>query len=98
MSLLLHCVPGSIAEKSVAFDNLVPHLKPGGVIFGLTVLSVGVGRNLLATRMMALLNARGVFHNDRDSLADIQTALEVRFTDVQVRVVGCFALFSARKG
>ena len=37
MSLLLRST-GTIAEKAVAFDNLRTHLKPGGVIFGATVL------------------------------------------------------------
>jgi hypothetical protein len=70
-SLLLHCVPGSIAEKAVAFDNLRLHLKPGGVIFGSTILSIGVDRNSLASKTMALFNARGIFHNDKDSVAGL---------------------------
>jgi hypothetical protein len=39
---------------------------------------------------------RGLF-NSRDNLADLRRALEERFIDVSVRVVGCAAIFSARK-
>ena len=37
-----------------------------------------------------------VFHNEGDSLADLRSALDARFSDVEVRVFGCTALFSGR--
>jgi ubiquinone/menaquinone biosynthesis C-methylase UbiE len=96
LNLLLHCVPGSLKEKAIAFDRLRVHLRPGGVIFGATVLSVGVERNRLARATMRLYTAKGIFHNDQDSLADLQAVLEERFVDVRTRVVGCVGVFSAR--
>ena len=45
LSYLLHCLPGDLESKSVVFDNLAPVLAPGGVIFGATLLSIGVERS-----------------------------------------------------
>ncbi|UQA56169.1 class I SAM-dependent methyltransferase [Polyangium aurulentum] len=95
MSYLLHCVPGSIREKAVAFDHLGKLLKPGGKLFGATLLSGGVERTFAARKVMDLFNAKGVFHNDRDTLDDLERALGERFRDVSIRTVGSAALFAA---
>ena len=96
VSYLLHCLPGDIARKAAIFDNLAPWLAPGGVIFGATLLSIGVERSGSARRLMRLYNRRGVFSNEGDSLEALRTALERRFRQVEVSVVGCAALFVAR--
>lgn len=96
VSYLLHCLPGDIARKAAIFDNLASWLAPGGVIFGATLLSIGVERSGSARRLMRLYNRRGVFSNEGDSLEALRTALERRFRQVEVSVVGCAALFVAR--
>lgn len=93
---LLHCLPGSIAEKAVAFDHLRTLLHPGGVLFGATLLQGGVARTRAAVRLMAFYNRRGIFCNERDDLDGLRRALEQRFHDVAVEVAGCAALFSGR--
>jgi hypothetical protein len=45
---------------------------------------------------MALYNRRGIFSNERDDLDGLTRALDRRFRDVSVTVVGCIALFSGR--
>ncbi len=39
MNYLLHCLPGTIADKMVVFDHLYSLLNPGGVIFGHTIIT-----------------------------------------------------------
>lgn len=96
LSYLLHCIPGTITSKAVAFDHLAPLLNPGGVIFGATLLQQGVERNTLARYLMSFYNRKGIFSNKQDSLAGLNQALEQRFNDVKVEVIGCAALFVAR--
>jgi SAM-dependent methyltransferase len=94
---MIHCVPGSIPEKSVLFDHLGALLKPGGVIFGSTLLGEGVELNRGARWLMDISNKKRVISNTRDSHTDLRRALEERFIDVSVRLVGAVGIFSARK-
>jgi len=96
MNYLLHCLPGSMREKAVVFDNLRPLLNPGARVFGSTLLQGGVPRSWAARRLMKFYNRKGVFSNTHDTLSDLQQSLAERFADVSVEVVGCVALFSAR--
>jgi hypothetical protein len=96
VNYLLHCLPGSIAEKAIVFDNLTPLMRDGAVLFGSTLLQGGVTRSAAARRLMAFYNAKGVFSNERDDLDGLRRALEARFRDVSIEAVGCAALFSAR--
>jgi hypothetical protein len=96
MNYLLHCLPGSMESKAVVFDHLQALMDPNAVLFGSTLLQGGVTRSWLATRLMALYNRRGIFSNERDDLDGLTRALDQRFRDVSVTVVGCIALFSGR--
>lgn len=93
---LLHCLPGTISEKAVVFDHLRPHLAPGAVVFGATLLQGDAPRSRGAQKLMDVYNAKGVFSNSGDRLEDLQVALSARFAQVEVRPVGCGALFVAR--
>ncbi|MFK5922414.1 MAG: class I SAM-dependent methyltransferase [Verrucomicrobiota bacterium] len=97
INYLLHCLPGSITEKTLCLDHLSVCLKPGGIIFGSTLLSGGVQRGEAARRLMAFYNQKGIFGNTQDDLEGLTAALEKRFVDVQVEVIGCVALFSGEK-
>jgi hypothetical protein len=96
INFLLHCLPGSMASKAVALDHLTALMNPGGVLFGATLLHDGVTRGWLARRLMSLYNRRGIFSNAEDDLVGLRRALEQRFRDVSVSVLGCAALFSGR--
>jgi ubiquinone/menaquinone biosynthesis C-methylase UbiE len=96
MNYLLHCLPGTLPEKAIAFDHLLPLLNPGGVVFGSTILSVGVELNSLARAFLAFYNRMGVINNAGDTLADLEACLRSRFSRVELQVVGSVALFSAR--
>jgi ubiquinone/menaquinone biosynthesis C-methylase UbiE len=96
INFVLHCLPGSMASKSVALDHLQALMNPGGVLFGSTLLHDGVTRSWLAKRLMSLYNNRRIFSNEHDDLVGLRRALEQRFRDVSVVTVGCAALFSGR--
>ena len=95
INYLLHCIPGGIESKAVAFDHLKALMNPNAVLFGSTLLQGGVPRSWFARRLMDLYNKKGIFANERDDLDGLQRALASRFRDVSVQVVGCAALFSA---
>ena len=94
---VLHCLPGDLAAKAVVFDNLNAFLSAAGVIFGATVLRGGVHPSLLARKLMDAYNARGIFSNMEDHLGALRAILGERYEEVQINIVGCVALFSARR-
>jgi SAM-dependent methyltransferase len=96
LTYVLHCLPGSLAQKLAAIDQLPPYLRAGGLLFGATILGRGVKTNAAARALLALYNARGVFNNLHDDIDTLGRGLRERFTDVEVRTSGCVALFSAR--
>jgi SAM-dependent methyltransferase len=98
MTYLLHCLPGTLPEKAAALDHLRPLLAPDGVLFGATLLSVGVERNRAARALARFYNRKGVFSNVDDSLAALGSVLHERFRSVEIDVVGCAALFVAKGG
>ncbi|AKJ29040.1 class I SAM-dependent methyltransferase [Caldimonas brevitalea] len=95
INYVLHCVPGSFAEKGVAFKNMKAVLTDHGVLFGSTLLGKDVTRNRVARTLMALYNKVGAFTNRADDVASLRTALEANFKHVEIDVVGCCALFKA---
>jgi len=94
---LLHCLPGTMKTKRVVFENLRGVLKPGGTLFGCTILYRGVKRSPLATLALNLNNARGYLTNKQDDMEGLKQNLAECFPESSVKVVGCIALFSARK-
>ena len=96
INYLLHCIPGTIESKSVAFDYLKALMNPNAVLFGATLLSGGVPQNWLARHWMDAYNKKEIFSNQNDDLDGLKRALSERFREVSVEVVGCAALFSGR--
>lgn len=96
INYLLHCIPGSMSSKACVFGHLKALLKPGGVLFGSTLLGTGVDRNWAARRLMKVYNKRGIFCNEQDDLDGLRLGLADHFDEPYVELVGCAALFSAR--
>jgi 2-polyprenyl-3-methyl-5-hydroxy-6-metoxy-1,4-benzoquinol methylase len=96
VNYLLHCLPGSIESKAVAFDHLAVLMNPNAVVFGSTLLQGGVPRSWFAKRLMDTYNKKGIFSNRHDDLDGLVRALKQRFREVSVEVVGCAALFAGR--
>jgi ubiquinone/menaquinone biosynthesis C-methylase UbiE len=96
MNFLLHCLPGSMRQKSVVFDHVVPYLRPGARVFGSTVLGDGPHHTGRSRRLLHKLNRSEVFSNLGDRLEDLDEQLRERFTDVETVRTGAVCLFSAR--
>lgn len=96
INYLLHCVPGTIESKAIAFDHLKVLMNPKAVLFGATLLQGGAPRNWFAKRLMDIYNEKGIFSNAADHLDGLIKELRKRFNDVSVEVVGCAALFCGR--
>jgi len=95
LNYLLHCLPGDLISKAVLFDHLESWLNPGAIISGSTILHAGVPRGLSARRLMQFYNQKQIFSNTFDSLDELQSQLTSRYTDVEINVIGCVALFRA---
>jgi SAM-dependent methyltransferase len=96
MSLLLHCLPGTLRSKAVVFEHAQAVLAPGGIVFGATVLNEGVRHTPLSRAAMAALNRRGIFSNRDDTLQDLDAILRAAFDDYELRVHGTVGIFVAR--
>lgn len=97
INYLLHCLPGTWAEKSLAIQHLSTHLSQDGVLFGGTILGSGVEHNLAGRSLMKLYNRLGIFHNAHDDVAGLQKVLEQQFELVQVDVIETVAVFRAAR-
>jgi len=95
LNYLLHCLPGDLISKAILFDHLESWLNPGALISGSTILHAGVPRGLTARRLMQFYNQKHIFSNTFDSLDELQFQLTSRYTDVEINVIGCVALFRA---
>lgn len=95
LNYLFHCLPGSLLEKLTVLDNLSHLLSKNGTVFGATILSQGVKKSSIATRLMAIYNKKGVFNNDQDSYQDLKNYLSDKYVSHEITVKGCVAMFSA---
>jgi SAM-dependent methyltransferase len=92
---VLHCLPGSLREKACALDHVAALVRPGGTLFGTTVLAEGVKHTRFSRSYNDYLNEIGVFSNRDDSLWALDEALATRFERYDLDVVGTVALFAA---
>jgi SAM-dependent methyltransferase len=97
MTNLLHCLPGPMSAKGVAFEHAHRALAPGGTLFGVTILGKDVDRSPLAAAMIELSNARGILDNRTDGPAELAAALARVFPDREIHIRGLLALFTARR-
>ena len=90
---LLHCLPGSLAEKAVVFDHLKLVMRSGSRLFGATIVE-STGRQSLAARIaLRVYNRKGIFSNADDILEALRFELNKRFDLVTASLVGSVVLF-----
>jgi ubiquinone/menaquinone biosynthesis C-methylase UbiE len=94
-SFLLHCVPGTIIDKGIVLTHMAATLRPGGRLFGATILAQGVPHTPIARHLIALNNRQGIFHNAHDSLSDLHTVLAGLTPRYTLITRGSVALFAA---
>lgn len=92
---VLHCLPGNMKEKGIIFDHLKQLMNPGGVIFGCTLINVGIKKHWFARQAIKRLNSKKIFCNLEDNINDLWDELSKRFHNNHVKTVGCMALFTA---
>jgi SAM-dependent methyltransferase len=97
VNFLLHCLPGDWQVKGRVFASTAAALRPGGRVFGSTILADGVKTTAPARALMRLYNSHGIFHNARDDLAGLEEQLAGRFADHRLTVRGCVALFEGTR-
>jgi SAM-dependent methyltransferase len=97
MSHLLHCVPGTLREKRVAFEHANDALAPGGTLFGVTVLGLEADHSKRSRKTVERLNRKGAFSNLDDRREDLEAGLAGAFTSYEVEVEGVLALCKAHK-
>src|SRR5262249_46602036 len=93
---LLHCLPGSIAEKAIVFDHIRPHLLPGARVFGATIVQGEAPGSRPAQALMDLYNRKGIFSNAGDTAGELEHALSSRFRHATCELKGAVCMFEAR--
>ena len=96
LNYVLHCLPGDFEAKRVVIANLKAAMAADGVLFGSTILGLGVFHNRFARLTLYCLNRTlGSFHNTQDTADGLQRALSGQFAHVCCQIVGSVALFAA---
>ncbi|WP_067721496.1 class I SAM-dependent methyltransferase [Nocardia yamanashiensis] len=95
INFVLHCLPGSFAEKGVAFSHLAAVLAEDGVLFGSTILNQRPA-TLFGRALTATYSRVGAFNNRADDHAGLESALKEAFGAVELVDIGDVTLFTAR--
>jgi len=93
---LLHCMPGTVAEKAAAFDHAIAVMAPGAVCFGASVTPAGRKLNPFGRAVLAASNRTGALNNANDDHDALRAQIESRFTDAKVELRGVMTLWEAR--
>ncbi|MCW8965276.1 MAG: class I SAM-dependent methyltransferase, partial [Candidatus Pacearchaeota archaeon] len=94
---MLHCIPGSMEEKSRVFDNFYYLLNKNGILFGSTLLFEQTSEKSLARRLMNHYNEKEIFNNRKDTFEGLENQISKRFSEHKLKKFGCSAIFIARK-
>lgn len=94
---LLHCLNGDLNFKCKIFDNINEILCENGTIYGATILGESAAHNWLGRLLIKYYNSKGIFGNIMDTEKSLKTELELRYTNVEITIIGKVALFKANK-
>lgn len=97
MFYLLHCLPGSPADKTLAIKNAATALNANGTLYGATILGDAASHNGFGKKLMQVYNKKGIFSNRQDTAEHLKQTLEACFEEVSVTTVGVVATFAATK-
>lgn len=97
MTYVMHCVRGDGRTKGRVFGHLRDILNPGGVLFGATVLTGDVPRNLIARTLSSAYNRLGWWANHGDTARWLEDAVRDAFPTAKVWTQGCVGLFVAHR-
>lgn len=94
---VLHCLPGPMAAKSIAIQNLASLLVEDGTLFGATVLGASEKHNALGRAVMGACIRKGAFGNFDDTEECLQELLARYFEKVEIRRESTVAIFVASR-
>lgn len=94
---LLHCLPGTMSDKCKVLENIAYMLKPNGRFFGASILSDENLHTWASKKLMRLYNKKGIFTNYGDSAQALEDSLRKSFSQVDIKIQGCVALFHCLK-
>lgn len=92
---LLHCMPGSMIDKSNVVEYLKRHLRNSGVLYGATIIGSAYPHNSLGRRLLDIYNRKGIFGNYFDTVSGLRVGLQRHFYDVEITQHGAVAMFVA---
>jgi SAM-dependent methyltransferase len=95
LNYVIHCLPGPMARKAQAIENIAAVLEPNGVLFGATVLGSAAKHTWLSRPMLWYCNRNGIFDNYADTLEGLRETLSATFAQVDITMAGTTAIFSA---
>ncbi|MGV9638085.1 class I SAM-dependent methyltransferase [Nocardia rhamnosiphila] len=95
MNFVMHCVPGTSAEKSVAFQHLAHVLADDGTLFGSTILNTRP-RTVFGRALSFAYSRVGAFNNSADDRPALENSLRAAFRQFAIAQVGDVTLFTAR--
>lgn len=95
MNLVLHTIPGGWEGKGVVFKHVAEVLRPGGMVFGTTVLAEGVPMNRLTRKLLLAQHERANFQNQGDDPEGLRRQLARHFAESHVVTRGTVAIFKA---
>jgi SAM-dependent methyltransferase len=96
MNYVLHCLPGATGAEGRRVQNVAAVLKPGGVLFGATVLGAAGPHTWFSRVVLRFVNSRRIFDNLQDTEQGLRDLLEASFATVEINVIGSVAVFTAR--
>lgn len=97
MNYVLHCLPGPLARKETAVQNMAAVTAPEGDLFGGTVLGREERHLRWARAVLWAGNQQGGFDNRTDTVAGLRDILDRAFGQVEIDVMGSIAHFVARR-
>ncbi len=96
MNYLLHCLPGTMKQKSRIFPGLAALLAPNGVMFGSTAVGGDGRQGPLERLLVPIYNRKGILSNADDSEDGLIAGLRTAFGSVQTERCGSIVQFVAR--
>lgn len=95
---VIHCLPGPMAAKARAIENVAATLTDDGVLFGGTVLGLSGEHSWPARMFLRLANLQGGFDNRDDDVEGLQSILRDSFQEVEIETPsGSVAYFVASR-
>lgn len=95
LNYVLHCLPGTMQEKSKVFTYLKTLLKQNAKIFGSTLIH-HENQSIPAKHLMIGYQVAGIFNNAHDTREGLEKILSQNFRETSTTQIGDAVLFSAR--